>query len=341
MFSRHIYYVRKYFLTSISFVLTFGLLLVVGSGDVFAAQFTKASIRYDRMKAATLSTLQVVIVPVTTASEAKVRIVFGSATLGAGQSATTANTPSGAVGLPGTLVATGAGTSILVTGLTDLTVGTTYSFNLTVGVTTPGAGSALDTVTTLTAGDSAVDTTTVLSRYITDDQIVVTANVPPTFTFTLSGNTDTFTTDLSSSAIAVTNGRTVSVATNAAKGWIGWVKSDNTALSSVTTGESIGTTGTVDTAPSVCQVNSDCYVLDADLTTTGAGSGSLTIDAEYLGVGTSDGGTLSTTFQPFAKRTGKTAGDVITLIEKASMIATKAAGSDYTDTLTVVGAGSF
>lgn len=325
----------------ILFAATLIVLVNLSTSNVLAAQFTKASLRYDRMKASTLSSLQIVIVPTTNATEAKVKIVFPSATVGAGQSATTANTPSGAVGLPGTLTATGAGTSIVVTGVTDLTVGTTYAFNLTVGVSTPVAGSALDSITTLTAGDSAVDTTTVLSRYVTDDQIVITANVPPTFTFTLSGNTDTFTTDLSSSTVSVTNGKTVSVATNAAKGWIGWVKSANSALASVTTGESIGTTGALNSAPSVCQVNTDCYLLDADLTTTGSGTGSLAIDPEYLGVGTSDGGTLSSTFQPFASRTGKTAGDVITLIAKASMVATKAAGADYTDTLTVVGAGSF
>lgn len=316
-------------------------LYLFASTDISAAPFAHVSLRYDRMKEATLSSLQVVLVPATTATEAKVKLVFDSASVGASQAVTVTGIPGGSTALPGTLTAVGAGTSIVVSGLTDLTVGTTYAFNLTVGVSTPAAGSAIDIVSTLTSGDSEIDATSVLSRYIANDQIVITANVPPTFTFSLSANSDSFTTDLSSSSVSVTNGRTVSVATNAPRGWIAWVRSQNAGLVSVTTGESIGTTGAVNTSPSVCQVNTDCYLLDADLTTTGDGSGSLTIDPEYLGVGTSDGGTLSTSFQPFAKRTGKTAGDVITLVAKASMVATKAAGSDYTDTLTIVGAGSF
>jgi hypothetical protein len=118
-----------------------------------------------------------------------------------------------------------------------------------------------------------IDTTTVSSRIIANDQVVITANVPSSFTYVLSGNTDAFTTDLSAGAVSTTNGITVSVTTNAAKGWVGWVKSLNTQLSSVTTGEYIGTTGTVDGSPSVCQVGTDCYVLDANKTTTGSGAG--------------------------------------------------------------------
>lgn len=317
------------------------LVTLLGARSVEAAQFAKTMVRYDRMMQSKLSSLQVVIVPMTSQTESKLIINFGSATVGAGQSATTGGLGSGVVGLPGTLVAAGSGTSIAITGLTDLTVGTTYGFNLTVGVSTPGTASALDTVTTYTAGSAVIDTATVQSYYITNDQVLITANVPPTFTFTLSGSTDAFTTDLSSTAISATNGRTVTVSTNAAKGWIGWVKSANQALTSATTSESIGTTGTVDAAPSVCLMGTDCYLLDADKTTTGSGTGTLTIEPEYNGIGTTDGGTLSSSFQPFVARTGKTTGDVITLIAKASMLATKGAASDYTDTLTVIGAGNF
>lgn len=325
----------------------FGTFLVVfflalfGAKTAEAAQFAKTMVRYDRMMQSRLSSLQVVVVPMTTQTESKIVINFGSATVGAGQSATTGGLGAGISGLPGTLTAVGSGTSIAISGLTDLAVGTTYGFNLTVGVSTPGTASALDTVTTYTAGGAVIDTATVQSYYITNDQILITANVPPTFTFTLSGNTDAFTTDLSSTAISATSGRTVTVSTNAAKGWIGWVKSANQALSSATTLESIGTTGTVDTTPSVCLMGTDCYLLDADKTTTGSGTGSLTIEPEYNGVGTTDGGTLSGSFQPFVTRTGKTTGDVITLIAKASMLATKGAANDYTDTLTVIGAGNF
>lgn len=320
-------------------LLMFGFLMI-GTVEAKAAQLTRATIRYDRMMTGKLSSLQVIIVPLTVGTEASVKLVFPSASVGTSQAGTTASIPTGSVGLPGTLTAVGAGTSITVA-CSDLTVGTTYAFNLTVGVSTPAAGPYSDVVSTLTGAGAVIDTSTVTSRIIANDQITINANVPPTFTFVLSGNTDAFTTDLSSGAVAVTTGITVSVSTNAAKGWTGWVKSSNAGLNSATTGESIGTSGTVNGAPTVCITGSDCYLLDADLTTNGTGAGSLAIDSEYLGVGTSDGGTLSSIFQPFVSRTGKTNGDVITLIAKASMIATKAAGNDYTDTLTVVGAGNF
>ena len=315
------------------------LFLGVNPIEAKAAPFTRATLRYDRMMQNTSSTLQLIIVPVTVATESKIIVNFGTATLSAGQSATTANIPSYAVGVPGTLTAVGAGTSIAISGLNDLVVGTTYAVNLSVGVTTGAAGAATDTITTLTAGTAPIDSTTVTSRYITNDQVVISANVPPTFTFVLSGNTDAFTTNLSSGAVSTTTGIGVSVTTNAAKGWTGWVKSTNTALSSVQTGESIGTSG-VQGSVAPCVNGTDCYVLDVGVT-AGTGAGALTADAGYAGNGTTTGGLLSTIYQPFATRTGKTNGDLVWLKAHATMIATKAAGSDYTDTWTIVGAGNF
>jgi hypothetical protein len=234
------------------------------------------------------------------------------------------------------------GTTMVITGMSALTVGTTYAFNIGTGISTPAtAGQILDTIATQTSGHVVIDSTTIASRFITNDQIVITGNVPPSFTFSLSGNTDSFTTDLGSSAVVSTSGRTVSVTTNASKGWIGWVKSSNAALTSVTSGESVATSGTIDGATSTCSGGTDCYVLDADKTTTGTGSGALTIAGEYDGSDTSSGGTLSASLTPFVTRTGKTNGDVITLIARASIVATKAAANDYTDTLTVIGAGNF
>ena len=50
---------------------------------------------------------------------------------------------------------------------------------------------------------------------------------------------------------------------------------------------------------------------------------------------------LSTTFQAIAAANGTTAGDVLTLIERAKVTATQEAAGDYTDTLTVIAAGRF
>ena len=320
--------------------------LSVGAVEAKAAPFSKTTLRYDRMKTNTPSTLQLIIVPATAQTESKLVINFGgSVTIGAGQSATTTSfTGVGVSGLPGTIAAAGAGTSIAITGLNDLAVGATYGVNLTVGITTQSAvGTTLDTITSYTAGNAVIDQTKVQSAFISNDQVVITANVPPTFTFSLGGGgTDSFTTDLSPSAVVSTNGILVSASTNAARGWTGWVKSQSISLGSVSTGETIPTIGTAGVGTtSICSNGADCYLLDATSVSPGSGTGSFTADVGYAGNGTTSGGTLSTNFLPFASRTGKTNGDTITLKAHSSIIATKAAGSDYTDTWTVVGAGNF
>jgi hypothetical protein len=148
-----------------------------------------------------------------------------------------------------------------------------------------------------------------------------------------------------STTTASSSGRTVTIATNAAAGWVAWVKSANAALNSASTGASIATAGTVNNAPSDLAALTG-YVLDVDITTdsgTGTGTVSQASDygAEYAGTNATSGGTLSTTFQPIAAASGTTDGDVLTLIERAKISAVQAAAVDYTDTLTVVAAGRF
>lgn len=318
--------------------------MAVSVKGVLAVKLITTQVRYDRLQTGTASNVQVNFVPGTVAGVTKVRVIFDTAVLGTGFSVTITNLNTGATGLPGTLTIAKVGTSAVdVSGLTALTIGTTYGFNISTGITTGAAGAAKDIVQTLTAGSAVVENATVANYFVSTngDQIVITANVPPTFTFSIGGTADAFTQDLSSTSVVSTSGQTVSISTNAAKGWTAWVKSQNAALTSATSGESIGTTGVIDGTPSTCVNGTDCYLLSAAITTNGTGAGSLAIAPEYLGVGTSSGGTLSTSLQPFASRTGKTNGDVITLYGRASMIATKAAANDYTDTWTIVAAGNF
>lgn len=308
-----------------------------------AANFTESYLRADRMKASTATNVLVVFKPASTGTEAKVKVTFATGyTVNVSPTVNTSNLPSGVTALPGTLTVAGAGQVVTISGVTDLTVGTLYGVNIATGITNPSAGAYENTIATTTSGDVVIDQTSIAVRVISDDQIVITATVPPTFNFTLSGNTDTFTSDLSSSSVVSTTGKTVTIATNADKGWTAWVKSTNAALSSATTGESIATTGTVNSTPSTLSAGSDGYVLDINLTTdSGTGTGTVTIDAEYNGTDTSSGGTLSTSLQPIASANGTTDGDVLTLIARATISAVKGAADDYTDTLTVVGAGNF
>lgn len=324
------------------------LVLVLPALGVFvkpaqAANFTQAYLRADRMKASTATNVLVVFTPVATGTEAKVKVTFAAGyTVAAGPTGNVSNLPSGVTALPGTLTYAGSGQVVTISGVTDLTPATSYGVNIATGITNTTAGEYENAITSTTSGDVTVDTSNVAVRIISDDQIVLLATVPPTFNYVLSGNTDAFTTDLASGSVVSTTGKTVTITTNADKGWIAWVKSANQGLVSATTGEEIETAGALGSGPSTLSAGTEGYVLDVDITTDhGTGTGAVTIDAEYLGTDTSSGGTLDAAFQPIASANGTTAGDVITLIARAAISAVLGAADDYTDTLTVVGAGNF
>lgn len=307
------------------------------------SNFAQAYLRADRMKDSEATNVLVVFTPVAAGTEAKVKVTFAAGyTVGGSPTVNTSNLPAGVTALPGTLTAAGSSQTVTISGVTDLTPATSYGVNIATGITNTTAGTYENTIKTTTSGDVTIDTSNVAVRIISDDQIVLTATVPPTFNFVLGGTSDTFTTDLDPGSVVSTNGKTVTLTTNADKGWIAWVKSANASLSSVTTGETIATAGTVNGSPNTLSSGSNGYVLDTDLTTDhGTGTGTVTIDPEYNGTDTSSGGTLSTSLQPIASANGTTAGDVLTLIARASISAVKGAADDYTDTLTVVGAGNF
>jgi len=331
---------KNIFRLSLFFILVLSF-FYIGASRAMAAQFSQATIRYDRMMTGKPTSLLVILVPATVGTEAKIKLVFpGALNMTAVPTAVGVTQPGGIIAMPGSLVVAGSGTSMMVTGLTDLTVGTSYAMTISVGFTTPAAGAYSDSVTTLTSGDAVIDSTTVTSRVITNDQVVITANVPPTFTFILTGNTDAFTTDLSSGSVVSTYGIGLTVSTNAPRGWTGWVKSANAALSSVSTGETIPTVGSTEGSVSTCTAGTDCYVLSVGVT-KGSGAGTLTANPEYAGNGTSTGGTLSKEYYPFASQTKKVSNDLIVFKALVAIVGDKAAGSDYTDTWTIVGAGNF
>jgi hypothetical protein len=315
--------------------------------SVEAAQFSQSYIRYDRMAASTATnTLVVFTVPAgNSGTEEKLVLTWPAGfTIAAGPTTNTTGLPAGVTALPGTLSAGGSGQVITISGITDLTASTQYGVNIATGVTTHGTpGQYVVSFETQTSGAAQIDTGSVATRVISDDQIVVTATVPPTFDFTLSGNTDSLGT-LGTGSVSSSAGRTVTVVTNATNGWIAWVKDLNAGLNSATASYTIPTAGTVNGAPSSLSAGTNGYVLDVDLTTDSAtaGTGTVTVAGEYNGTTTSEGGTLdNTAYQPIVTANGPTDTDVVTLIERAAISGLAKAATNYTDTLTVVGAGNF
>ena len=316
-----------------------------------AANLTQAYIRLDRLSASTTTGGMICAKSTTVSVETTVKVTFPSGftvnSTAGNWTVTTTNIPADATAW------IGIGTASLVSGQDvtfpsgNMVVGTLYCFNFAAAstLTTSTAGNdKTGVITTQLAGPTAIDTSGYALSIISNDQIVVTATVPATFSFSLSGNTDTFSGNLSTTTTS-TAGKTVTIATNAASGWVAWVKSANAALNSASTSATIATAGTVNNAPTDL-ASSTGYVLDVDITTDSAtGTGTVTqasdYGAEYAGTNSTSGGTLSTTFQPVAASSGTTDGDVLTLIERAKISAVQAAATDYTDTLTVVAAGRF
>lgn len=317
-----------------------------------AGNFEQAYVRLDRLAASTATGGMVCAQPDTVGTEVDVQVVFPTGftvnTTASNWTVTTTNLPSGATAWPGIGTASAVSGQTVTFPSTDLTVSTLYCFNFAASstLTTGTAGNdKTGTITTRATGPTTIDSSGYATSIVTNDQIVVTATVPATFSFALSGNTDAFTSNLSSSSVVSTSGRTVTIGTNAASGWVAWVKSANAALNSASTSATIATAGSLDNAPTNLNPTTG-YLLDVDITTdSGTGTGTVTqaanYGAEYAGTTTEEGGTLSTTFQPIAASSGTTDGDVLTLTERAFISAVQAAATDYTDTLTVIAAGRF
>jgi hypothetical protein len=322
------------------------LLPLLTANQAEAASHQQTWVRLDRMAAsATTGGMVCVKTAVADVTESNVAVTFPT---GFGVNATASNWTTTTTNLPvGATAWLGIGTATNVTGQvvtfpsSNLTANTLYCFNFASAstLTNHATPAANYTGTVASGGNSSSYATAIISN----DQIVVTATVPATFSFALSANADSLGT-LSTTTVSST-GVTATIGTNAASGWVAWVKSANAALNSAGTGASIPTAGSVDNSPTdLTSVTG--YVLDVNITTdsaTGTGTVSQAADygAEYNGTNTTSGGTLSTTFQPIAASSGTTDGDVLTLIERAKISAVQAAATDYTDTLTIVAAGRF
>lgn len=328
-------------------------------GRANAAAFTQAFVRLDRLKAATATGGRVCAKPVTTAVEANVVVLFPTTggtdyvvnATAANWTVTTTNLDPGQTAWPGIATATNVTGKAVTFPSTDLTVGTLYCFNFaaTSTLTTSSAGAAETTqgyIQTRTAG-APIDQTTYSESIISDDQVVVTAVVPPSFSFVLSGNTDAFTTNLSTTAPVLTTGRTITIITNAASGWIVWAKDLNSkagsgALQSATA-SSYQIAGSV--APGAASRTFTNGTEDYGLGVTvadAAGGGVATANANYDSVTDTKAGTLDpAAFRPIGSATGTANSDVLTVKERATIAGQTPAASDYTDTITFVGAGVF
>src|SRR5690606_21090630 len=148
-------------------------------------------------------------------------------------------------------------------------------------VTNPGAGIYSLMVQTRDSSDDEIDSGVIGARVISDDQIVVSAIVPPSFNFVLDANTTSFVSNLDTGDVVFTTPRTVTITTNATQGWIAWARDSNEGLSSAAAGYTIDST-TPGTAATLA-AGTDGYVLGVEATTDAGGGGTVTVVSDYLG----------------------------------------------------------
>jgi len=241
--------------------------------------------------------------------------------------------------LPGSsLSASGSSSTVTISNVTALSAGTSYCgiLNSSSAVTNPTITG--DYQVSMTAGS---DTANAAVDIISNDQVTVSAVVPPTFTLALSSNTDNFTSNLSPSSISSTGGITATINTNSTSGWYLWGSDSNAGLRSASQSYTIpsitpGTNATLTngTAGYLTGIPSSSI-------TQGSGAGITSVNSAYASSGIGNGSGLNTTQRELASSSGTANGASVTIKEYATINSTTPAGSDYSDTITLVGAGSF
>lgn len=240
--------------------------------------------------------------------------------------------------LPGTPTASGSSATVTFSGMSAMSASTQYCVTLSSSsaVTNPtGAGQYAVSVTA--GSDSA---TSAEIDVISSDQYTVNATVPPSFTMTSPTTPDNFSANLSSSALTTTNGTSVTVTTNAKNGWFLWAEDNNGGLKSTSQSYTIATvpTGANQSFGSgTYGPGHEAYGLGVTSVTTSGSANAYYADAG----GNTGGGLSSSVLNEIAAGTVATNGSTVNLKELANIAGTTPAAADYTDTITLVGSGSF
>ncbi len=336
-----------------------------------------ATIRHSRLVESHVATsddpILVLFTPNTTGDELSFGVSFDSDYVISGTNTNITVTTSGlpsthkgttVVAWPGIgTTATAVSTDNVTFSSTALTDGTLYGFFITAGVTSPSSvGSSVNILSTHNDGSpdfsgyvdkidkfsTAVYTVSSNGASTDSDQIVLSARVLPTYTFSLSANsilldTQTSTVEYPGTALNTSvSPVTATASTNANSGHTIWIRSSTSSgLSSVTTASSIAFAGSpADATVSTLSPGTAGVVVDIDIDTNT--SGSLTIATEFDGTGNDQGGTPSTSFQEIAKATGPVdiAGDKVDIMPRIAISGVTLSADDYTQTFTIVGAAN-
>ncbi len=321
--------------------------------DAYAATLVTPYIRLNRMSAGSFTTFRLQIRPATSGATS-VSIDFNGAdagvswtTLGGNlgaqgsqtDSGTACATETGDTALPGahTFTVTGGSSNVLnINSVTALSNTLTYCTDLTFAsaIKTPTTAGEYHPV--ITAGS---DSATVAVRVVTNDSVVVTAVVPPSFNLVLNSNVDTITGTTATAVGASAGTLTATVNTNAKAGWLLWAKDSNTGLTSTLASKTIASTtpGTLTTL----SAGTEGYAFGITSINQGTAGGGTATPATAYDASTQHGSGLDGTFRQIAQSTGTAGNAVLNLKERAAVTSMTPAATDYTDTITIIGAGRY
>jgi hypothetical protein len=229
--------------------------------------------------------------------------------------------------LPGSLLAGGSSSIVTVSGATAVVSGQSYCFDLNSAAAVTNPTTVGQSIATITYG---TDSAKVAVDNISNDTITVSATVDPSFTLALSGTTDAFTGGLSSTATTATTGVTATVNTNATSGWGLWAEDSQTGLHSAFSSHTINSvaTGSLHTFTT----GSEQY---------GLGVSAYNTTNYAYGAGTTGSGLSNSSFNQIATSAAPAANATTVIHELADVSGSTQAAQDYSDVVTVVGAGSF
>ena len=312
-----------------------------------AAALEYIMVRFDSITVSSATTGTVCAQTPSSVTETEVRVTYPTGyALGAAGTFTvsTANLawPSGASAWPGIGTATNVSSQEVTFPSSTLSPATLYCFNWTnsAAVTTQASPSSSNTgiVATYTSGPSLKDSTAYVTQTVADGTIAVSATVPQAFSFALSANTDALGTLSTGSVTTSPTPRTVTINTNAQFGWMVWAREDATAgLGSATASYALDSPAGVGTTLSAGTEGYITGVSDSQA----SGTGTISVVSAFDYDTSTDGAGLDNTLRTIATSNGTAGNAVLTLRNQVAISGTTPAATNYTDTITLTGAGIF
>ena len=242
-------------------------------------------------------------------------------------------------------------TVTFTTNQTTPSASTYYCFNFA-SASTLTTSSAAAVPTTYGSISTNTDTTAaqLAISIVANDQLALGATiVPPIFTMSFASNSDNFTSSTLALGLNNSVGKAITASTNASGGWVMWARGSNVgtggkqSLKSVLASKQIQSASAVNSNAHTYTASTEDYGIS---TTTAActSGGTPTADPAYDSAGNTKLGVLADNTGAFYRVAAlASASDTCAVTFKfvAGINVTTPAATDYTDTITIVGAGLF